>query len=591
MKPLRPSFVYVMLLLLLPHLLVAQAPSQDFSIIAMPDVQNESQYYPQVLLAQTQWIANSQDALNIQAVLGLGDIVNNGSDNSQWANADTAYEVLDEAEIPYFLAIGNHDYDNLAPKTRTATGFNQWFGPQRYVTYPWYLGNLNGGNENFYGVLTINGKQYLFLVLEFIPRDDTLAWAASVVAANPDKEVFVITHSFMYADNTRVDQCDTQDLNYDNDGDKQWSKFVSQYPNIDMVLSGHVTSSSESRRADLGRGGNLVNQIFANYQMLPNGGDGYLRIFTFHPASDTVDVTTYSPYLNLYKTDSGNQFTVNWHAPVITATTGVISGLVRDSGSCKPIAGVELTTGAASALTDAKGHYSLTLPGGSYSVGAAANLYVPVSQTAIANNGYSTDTNFFLIPATAPPCTLSTTSPSVTICTPMSNANVSSPLTVAAGATDSQLVSYIQLFVDGIANTKQSGAVLNTSTPLTPGSHRITVQAKDVTGLLFKQTLYVTAGSSGTSPCTLNSASPSVTICSPANNATVVSPLTVAAGTTDMKPVSIIQLYVDGSAKLTQNSGTLNGSVTLTAGTHKLTVQAKDSAGTVIKQTIYVTAQ
>jgi hypothetical protein len=590
MKPLRPSFVYIMLLLL-PPLLIAQAPNQDFSLIVMPDVQNESQFYPQVLLAQTQWIANSQDKLNIQAVLGLGDIVNNGSDNSQWVNADAAYEVLDEAEIPYFLALGNHDYDNLAPKARTAVGFNQWFGPQRYAAAPWYLGNLNGSNENFYGVLTINGKQYLFLVLEFIPQDATLAWAASVVAANPDKEVFVVTHSFMYSDNTRVDQCDTQDINYDNYGDKQWSKFVSQYPNIDMVLSGHITNANGSRRVDLGVGGNLVNQIFANYQLLPNGGNGYLRILTFHPASDTVDVKTYSPYLNLYKTDSGNQFTINWHAPAITATTGTISGLVRDTISCKPIAGAQVTSGTASATTDSKGHYSLTLPGGSYPVGAAANLYLPASQTVQANNGYSADTNFYMVSATAPPCTLSTTSPSVTICTPTSNATVTSPLTVAAGATDSQLVSYIQLFVDGIANTKQNGAILNTSIALTPGSHRITVQAKDITGLLIKQTLYVTAGSSGTSPCTLNTASPSVTICSQANNATVTSPLTVSAGTTDTNPVSIIQLYVDGSAKLTQNSGTLNGSVTLTAGTHKLTVQAKDSAGTVFKQTIYVTAQ
>ncbi len=589
MKPLRPSFVYVMLLFL-PPLLTGQAPNQDFSIIVMPDIQNESQFYPQVLLAQTQWITNSQDALNIQAVLGLGDITNNGSDNSQWTNADAAYKVLDQAEIPYFLAIGNHDYDNLAPKARTAVGFNQWFGPQRYATDPWYLGNLNGSNENFFGVLTINGKQYLFLVLEFIPRDATLAWAASVVAANPDKEVFVITHSFMYSDNTRVDQCDTQDINYDNYGDNQWSKFVSQFPNIDMVLSGHITNANVSRRVDLGVGGNLVNQIFANYQLLPNGGDGYLRILTFHPASDTVDVKTFSPYLNLYKTDSGNQFTVNWHAPAITATSGTISGLVRDTVSCKPIVGAQVTSGTVSATTDSKGHYSLTLPGGSTTVGAAANLYVPMSQIAVVNNGYSADTNFYLASTASLPCTLSTTSPSVTICTPTSNATVTSPLTVTAGATDSQLVSYIQLFVDGIANTKQSGTLLNTSTPLTPGSHRITVQAKDVTGLLFKQTLYVNAGSSGTLPCNLNSASPSVTICSPANNASVASPLTVSAGTTDTNPVSKIQIYVDGSAKVTQNGGTVNSNVALSPGTHKLTVQAKDSKGNTLKQTIYVTA-
>src|ERR1019366_2370754 len=222
MKPLRSSFVYV-ILLLLPPLLIGQAQNQDFSIIVMPDVQNESQFYPQVLLAETQWIANSQDALNIQAVLGLGDIVNSGSDNVQWANADAAFKILDHAQIPHFLSIGNHDYDNVAPAARSAVGFNQWFGPARYGGYSWYEASYNNSNENFYGVINVNGTNYLILVLEFIPRDNTVSWAASILAANPDKETFIITHSYMNSDNTRVDQCDTQDLNYNNYGDKLWA--------------------------------------------------------------------------------------------------------------------------------------------------------------------------------------------------------------------------------------------------------------------------------------------------------------------------------------------------------------------------------
>jgi hypothetical protein len=569
---------------------MAQVQSPDFSIIVLPDTQNESQYYPQVLSAETQWIANSQDALNIQAVLGLGDIVNSGSDNVQWANADAAFKILDQAQIPYFLSIGNHDYDNVAPAARSAVGFNQWFGPARYGDYPWYEASYNNSNENFYGVINVNGTNYLILVLEFIPRDDTVSWAATILAANPDKETFIITHSYMYSDNTRVDQCDTQDLNYNNYGDKLWAKLVSQYPNVDMVLNGHITNANGSRRADLGANGNLVNQIFSNYQLLPNGGDGYLRILTFHPALNTVNVQTYSPYLNSYKTDPTNQFTVNWHAPVITATTGTISGLVRDNAICKAIPGVQVTTGTSSTTSDANGHYTFTLPAGSYGVGTAMNYYLAGSQSAVVNNGYDADTNFYLI-AAPPPCTLNASSLSVTICTPANNGSVTSPVTVSAGATDTNLVVTTQLYVDGIQKGAQNGAIFNGSATLTPGTHRLTVQSKDSTGQLFKQTIYVTASSGNPGPCTLSTVSPSVTICAPANNAKVTSPVTVSAGTTDSLTVTQIQLYVDGAQKGTQSGGTLNINATLTSGTHKLTVQAKDSAGTIFKQTIYVTVQ
>lgn len=569
------------------------AQGSDFTLIVMPDVQNESQFYPQVLAAQTQWIVNSRTSMNIQAVLGLGDIVNNGSDNTQWTNADAAYQLLDQAQLPYFLGIGNHDYDGALYANRSVVGFNQWFGPSRYANHSWYGGNYNGSNENFYGFVNLNGTSYLILVLEFIPRDEVVQWATALLQANTDKQVILVTHSYMYSDNTRVDQCDSQtlgneSLDSDNYGDKLWSKFVSQFPNIEMVLSGHVTNGNGSRRVDLGVAGNLVNQIFSNYQLLANGGDGYLRILTYHPGTNTVSVTTYSPYLNAYKTDAANQFTLNWHAPTITSTTGTISGLVRDSVSCKPVTGARITAGNQIAVTDAKGQYSITLPAGSYSVSGVANDYASGALTQTVNNGYASDTNFFLASQLSSSCKLSTTSPSVTICTPGNGSTLASPVPISAGSTDTNLVSNMQLYLDHVANGTQTGGAFNSTTPMSAGTHRVTVQAKDSVGTIFNQTVNITVSSSS-GPCILNPTSPTVTICTPADGATLASSVTVTAGTTDSNPVSYIQLYVDGSAKVTQNGGTLNATVTLTAGSHRVTVQAKDSTGTIFKQTINVT--
>ncbi|HEV2699054.1 MAG TPA: Ig-like domain-containing protein, partial [Terriglobales bacterium] len=45
-------------------------------------------------------------------------------------------------------------------------------------------------------------------------------------------------------------------------------------------------------------------------------------------------------------------------------------------------------------------------------------------------------------------CTLSTTSPSVTVCAPTANGLVQSPVHVVAGTTDSHTVTAVQIYVD-----------------------------------------------------------------------------------------------------------------------------------------------
>jgi hypothetical protein len=51
----------------------------------------------------------------------------------------------------------------------------------------------------------------------------------------------------------------------------------------------------EARRNDNNSCGEPVHQILADYQDDPNGGDGWLRMMTFRPELNQVDVITYSP--------------------------------------------------------------------------------------------------------------------------------------------------------------------------------------------------------------------------------------------------------------------------------------------------------
>src|SRR6185437_3104505 len=137
-------------------------------------------------------------------------------------------------------------------------------GPARYAGKAYYKGNFpSGSNENFYGILTIDGKQYLFLDLEYRPREAALDWADSILSANPDKEAIVVTHSYLRTTGTREDTCDTQDMPAGNANGQQLWQRLREHPNVIMVLNGHFTGGSVSHRQEVGDNGNLVNQIFA----------------------------------------------------------------------------------------------------------------------------------------------------------------------------------------------------------------------------------------------------------------------------------------------------------------------------------------
>lgn len=353
--------------LLLTASAFAQLSPGEFTMVALPDTQFYAKSYPQIFSSQTEWIASHKQQMNIQLVVGLGDIVDSGGQTYQWQNADAAYRVLDGV-VPYIVPMGNHDYNASNPSGRTAasTNFNAYFGPQRYAGQSSYRGNYpKGSNESFYSVFTLGGKQYVLLVVEPFPRDGALSWAASVVKNNTDKDIIVVTHAYTYADSTRMDKCDSNNaasfgVGQDNDGEQIWEKFASKYANITMVLSGHVVQGDGTgRRTDFGVNGNIVNQMLSDYQSWPYGGDGYLRLITVKPALNQVVVRTYSPWLNQWLTDGHNQFTVPYKNVGGTVST-TVAGKVKDVETCGGVAGAVVSNGKSSATTDSYGYYKLT---------------------------------------------------------------------------------------------------------------------------------------------------------------------------------------------------------------------------------------
>ena len=313
--------------------------------------------------------------------------------------------------------------------------------------------------------------------------------------ANTDKEVIIVTHSYLYSDGTTVDECDTGDMIGDNYGAAQWSNLISQYPNISVVLSGHITNKFNARRSDVGVGGNFVHQIFANWQDWTNGGNGYLRIMQFSPSNNTINVKSYSPYTGLFLIDSGDQFTLKWHNDGTPGSgSATVVGRVRKAGSgkgCSSIVGATVNAGGATLTTDINGRFSLTIPPGQITANAIAAGYLTSTQSVKLNDYFPNELNFFLTPT--PPCPQSSVDPSVTICTPASNSTVASPVTIVAGTLDSgSIVLNMFVWVDGVKQWTSSGGSLNVSLPMASGLRHVSVQGKDAAGRYFRSVEYIT---------------------------------------------------------------------------------------------------
>jgi hypothetical protein len=92
-------------------------------------------------------------------------------------------------------------------------------------------------------------------------------------------------------------------------GQPWWDEVIKGNPQVFMVLCGdggenggvaHQTSFNDANKP--------VLEIEADYQNFDEGGNGYLRLMEFDEANNMIHVRTYSPYLDQYLTDAGNQF-------------------------------------------------------------------------------------------------------------------------------------------------------------------------------------------------------------------------------------------------------------------------------------------
>ncbi|HET9327831.1 MAG TPA: LamG-like jellyroll fold domain-containing protein, partial [Candidatus Eisenbacteria bacterium] len=291
-------------------------PGPNFTLIGQPD----TQYYTgednggtiAILESINNWIAANRASRNIAYVATLGDCVergDNGGDPIEWQLADQAFSLIEDPQttgltdgIPYGITVGNHDQSPIGDADGATNFYNQYFGEARFQGRGYYGGHYGANNDNWYNLFSAGGMDFIVISLEYdtSPDQAVLDWADQLLATHSNRRGIVLSHNLCGTGNPAT---------FSTQGSATYNALRDN-PNFFLMLAGHVPG--EGRRQDTFNNV-TVNTLMSDYQGRTNGGNGWIRIMTFSPANNTIEVETYSPWLSQFETDADSRFTLTYN--------------------------------------------------------------------------------------------------------------------------------------------------------------------------------------------------------------------------------------------------------------------------------------
>lgn len=298
---------------MIPRLDEIKKEQDSFCIVMLPDSQNyvdEAKNAECCWNSQIDWIFKNRDRLNIRFVTHVGDLVSDCFNEKQFQRAFFQLGRLNGA-VPYGICPGNHDLteDGSAPY------WERYFPEEAGKLHSYWIGSYDKNKHNAQKI-RVNGRDYLFVHLAYLPSDGAIAWAKEILEQNPDCYTILSTHSFLINDWTehgivrresRVSLTDTR-IHHDgtNAGEDIFRELVEKYDCVKMVLSGHYYGCYHEELKAKER---TVHAIQANYEYaFPFGGNGFMRIIRFDFAENRICCYSYSPLLDAYKLGEHEMF-------------------------------------------------------------------------------------------------------------------------------------------------------------------------------------------------------------------------------------------------------------------------------------------
>ena len=274
------------------------------------------------------FVLNERENLNIQYMLHTGDIVDNFDQDYQWQNADAAYDKLDAAGLPYGVLAGNHDVGHF---DGDYTNYGTYFGESRFSGNPWYGGSYKN-NRGHFDLVSANGVDLLMLYMGWPdPNNEAsnsadIAWMNEVIKQYPERKVMINLHEYMLT---------TGGLG--PFPQRIYDEVVGPNSNVIAVGSGHYHDAYTRQDAfdDDGDGApdRTVYSMLFDYQGLPEGGQGFLRLLHFDNENGKILVRTYSPSREVFNSEEPSlnspegmqEFEIPYAAGGITSTVKTLA--------------------------------------------------------------------------------------------------------------------------------------------------------------------------------------------------------------------------------------------------------------------------
>jgi hypothetical protein len=307
--------------------------------VLLPDTQYYVACQNSHLQNQSAWIAAQRGPRNIVAAISLGDLTDHNTP-SEWDFLRTSLAPI-ASGFPLLLTTGNHDMGDNGTTNHRESLLHTYFDET------WARANTNqtlravmtpGRIDNAFYTIELGRARVGVLMLEWSPRRVTVQWANEILTQFRNTRVMIATHAYLYDDATRYDfatrgtEQQWNPLDYktaqgsgaqegNHDGEMLWNALVRKHPNVFLVVSGHVLRQGAAHLTSVGDGGNTVDQVLANYQMLDEGGLGYLRLLEFLPDGRTLHMKTLSPSLGLFSYASDQDFRIQVAPPLWSAVS------------------------------------------------------------------------------------------------------------------------------------------------------------------------------------------------------------------------------------------------------------------------------
>lgn len=331
------------------------AGENTFTLASIPDTQAEMETDSNFVRFnnRAQWIINNKTSQNIKYVWQVGDLQDwDDATHSHYERASKGLKTLEQAGVPYSLAVGNHDtkavcYPGSAcPGVDVPTVFrdiptwDQYYPPSRYpgiktlcaefdtfstrlmavgptgtgVNTPSYIKKqcqTRDSTVNAYRTFTAGGLKWVIINFEMWPRQSVQEWVKTVLERYPDHNAILLTHMFLSDGSTNL-STGSEYGSPQGTPKKLYDNVISQYANVRFVFSGHTGTSGCA--VFTGAKGNKIysylNNRLESISPIPN----HLRLMKFDINAKTVTSQMYVPQSNTTLTQASNcnASGVNW---------------------------------------------------------------------------------------------------------------------------------------------------------------------------------------------------------------------------------------------------------------------------------------